>query len=125
MTKATDAKNTARDSFANGTKAVTDLFGAFYHSGRKSVEGVIAVDKALLGYAKDTVSGTYDAARKSMGAKDINELIDIQASYAHRYIEASATNAREAIDLARMKALDAYAPLKDAFGALYPAKKSA
>ncbi|WP_372574711.1 phasin family protein [Ruegeria jejuensis] len=119
-TKATAAKTNAADtvskattSIANVSNTVSSLFGAYVTSGRKVVEGVIEVDKTLLGYAKNAVDGYVALGKDTMQAKCLNDVIDLQAAHAHASIENGAANAREVIELSRTRAKEAYAPLKE------------
>ncbi len=123
--KAAEVSHEATEKVTDAIKTMTSLFGALTQSTRKYVEGVIEVDKALLGYAKEAVVGFYDHGRQSVQAKDLNGLIDLQAAYAHNRIEATAANAREVVDLTRTKAMEAYAPVQEVFGNIYPSKKTA
>lgn len=110
------------ETATNAIKGATSLFGALTLSARKAIEGVVEVDKALFGYAKEGVSEFYTLGRESMNAKCLNDLIDLQASFAHARIEATAANAREVVDLSRAKAKEAYAPVKDVIGGMMPGK---
>ncbi len=116
--EAIDASETA----ATSVKKAGNLFSAVFQSGRSAVEGIIEVDKALLGFAKDAFNGYVDLGKKSMQAKCINDLIDLQAAHAHASIENGAANAREIVELSRSKAKEAYAPVKEIQGSIFPAK---
>lgn len=113
-TTATEALNTGAKVAADSTKAVTGFLSALAQSGRKTVEGVVEVDKTLFGFAKDAVNAYIAHGKASLNAKNVNELLDIQAAYAHASIETGVANTREVIDLARAKAEEAYAPVKSA-----------
>ena len=116
------AASTASESAAKAGKAVTGLFSAYFASGRKAVEGVIEVDRALLGYAKDAFDGYVTLSKETMQAKCLNDVIDLHAAHAHARIEASAANAREVVELTKDKAKEAYAPVKDVIDTYRPTK---
>ncbi len=120
--EATDAAATATKSIADASKAVSGLFNAYFASGRKAIEGVIEVDKALLGYAKDAVNGYVALGKETMQAKCLNDVIDLHAAHAHSSIEATAANAREVVELSRTKAKEAYAPVKEVIDTYRPGK---
>ncbi|MFA3917423.1 phasin family protein [Ruegeria hyattellae] len=103
----------ATSSIANVSNTVSSLFGAYITSSRKVVEGVIEVDKTLLGYAKNAVDGYVALGKDTMQAKCLNDVIDLQAAHAHASIENGAANAREVVELSRTRAKEAYAPLKE------------
>lgn len=100
-------------SVANASKAATGLFGATFAASRKMVEGVIAVDQALIGCMRDAASSYVDLGKKTFRAKNVDELINLYAANAHARIEANAANAREVVELAKDKATESIAPVKE------------
>ena len=100
-------------TLASTTKAATGLFGATFAASRKAIEGVIAIDKALLGYARDAASSYVELSKDTVKAKNVEELINLYAANAHARIEANAANAREVVELAKDKVAETYAPVKD------------
>ena len=101
------------NTVANASKVATGVVGAYFAAGRKAVEGVIAVDKALLGFMRDAASSYVDLGKETIRAKNVEELINLYAANAHARVEANAANAREVVELAKDKATEAYAPVKD------------
>jgi len=100
-------------TLASTTKAATGLFGATFAASRKAIEGVIAIDKALLGYARDAASSYVDLGKDTIKAKNVEELINLYAANAHARVEANAANAREVVELTKEKVTETYAPVKD------------
>ncbi len=132
MTKKTETKTTQTEAAKQGVEAaseagnaVSGLFNAYLTSGRKAIEGIIEVDKALFGYAKDAVEGYVDLGKETVRAKCLNDVIDLHAAYAHARIEATAANAREVVELGKDKAKEAYAPVREAISPYLPNNKSA
>ena len=74
----------------------------------------------LIGMAKESVAGHGKAIMK---AKSINDVVDLQASYAHSAIETTAADSRELLDMARMKTEEAYAPIKEVIAEFQSEKK--
>lgn len=95
------------------TETASKMFGAFFSAGRKAVEGVIEVDKALLGYARDAVTGYVELGKETMQAKSLNDVLDLHVARAHSRIETTAANTREILELTRQKVGETYAPVKD------------
>ncbi len=93
--------------------AVFGMFGALATAGRKSVEGVIEIDKNLIEYSKDYFSRVTALGNDTIKAKCLNDVIDLQASFAHNSVETAAANTREIIELARTSSKEAYAPVKE------------
>ena len=123
-TKAVEAEAPTKvlASATNASKAVSGLFSAYFTTGRKIVEGVIEVDKALIGYAKEAVTGYVDLGKETVQAKCLNDVIDLHAAHAHARIEATAANAREVVELSKDKAKEAYAPVKGVIDTYRPGK---
>lgn len=114
-TKVEDAEviSETSNSVANASKVATGLLGATFAASRKAVEGVIAVDKALLGYVRDAASSYGDLGKETFRAKNVDELINLYAANAHARVEANAANAREVVELTKDKVTEAYAPVKE------------
>lgn len=107
------------------TKAATSIANAFFLGGRKTVEGVIEVDKALFGYAREALNSYATLGRNVVNAKSMSELFDMQVAHAHDRIEQNAANTREVLDLAQTKAKEAYVPVKEAMSVYLPKKDKA
>lgn len=122
ITKSVEVVNQAAETANKAGKAVSGLFGAYFASSRKLIEGVIEVDKALFGYAKDAVTGYVDLGKETFQAKCLNDVIDLHAAYAHSRIETTAANAREVVELTKDKAKEAYAPMKEVIDTYRPGK---
>ena len=115
---AADATKTTSDA----TKAITSLFGAYFNAGKNAIEGIVEVDKALLGYAKTSFDGYVALGKETMRAKSLEDVIDLHTAHAHERIEANAANAREVVELTRDKAKLAYAPVKEVIETYRPNK---
>ncbi|MEO0762923.1 MAG: phasin family protein, partial [Pseudomonadota bacterium] len=85
------------------TETASKMFGALFAASRKTVEGVIEVDKALIGYARDAVTGYVELGKESLQAKSLNDLLDLHVARAHSRIETTAANTREIVELTRQK----------------------
>lgn len=103
-------------------KTATSIFGAVFNAGRTAVNGVIEIDRTLIGYAKDAVTGYVDLGKKTIQARNLNDLLDLHVASAHARVETTAANVREIVDLSRQKLQDAYAPVKDAVATYRGAK---
>ncbi|MEO1495328.1 MAG: phasin family protein [Pseudomonadota bacterium] len=97
------------------TETASKMFGALFAASRKTVEGVIEVDKALIGYARDAVTGYVELGKESLQAKSLNDLLDLHVARAHSRIETTAANTREIVELTRQKVGEAYVPVKEVF----------
>lgn len=106
----------ATNSVAIASKVATGFVGATFSASRKAVEGVIAVDKALLGYVRDAASSYVDLGKETVRAKNIEELINLYAANAHARVEANAANARDVVELTKDKVKETYAPVKEVLG---------
>lgn len=116
---------TTKGKVTEAAKTATGLFQALTTGTRTAVEGVIAVDKALLGYAGEAVKSYAELGRQSFSAKCMSDLFDLHVAHAHDRIEQNAANTREVLELASTKAREAYAPVQDAVAPYMPSKKTA
>ncbi|MDJ0858808.1 MAG: phasin family protein [Dinoroseobacter sp.] len=116
-TSATARKSAAKEpnvaAVEKPVAVATNVFSSLAKSGSKTLEGIFEIDKALLGYARASITGYVEHGKASFAAKDINTLIDLQAAFLHSAIETGAANTREVVELARTKSTEAYAPIKD------------
>lgn len=118
----TEAATETTKSVAKASKAVSGLFGAYFTSSRKVIEGIIEVDKTLFGFAKNAIDGYVTLGKDTMQAKCLNDVIDLHAAAAHARIETGAANAREVVEMTKDKAKEAYAPMKEVIDTYRPEK---
>ena len=121
-TAETKAGATVGVTATKATEAVTGLFTAYFTAARKTVEGVIEVDKALIGYAREAAESYVALGKDTVNAKCLNDVIELQAAHAHARIGANAANAREVVEMTKDRAKEAYAPLKEVIDTYRPAK---
>jgi len=117
------AQTTAK--IAEVSKSSTALFGALGQFGRKYVEGMIEVDKALFGYARESVNNMVQLGRDTMSAKSVDAVLDLHVAAAHNRIENTAANTREVLDLTQAKLKEAVAPVKEVVAPYLPKGKKA
>jgi hypothetical protein len=94
-------------------KAAASMFGALFAASRATVTGVIEIDRALIGYARDAVTNYVDLGKKTVQARNLNDLLNLHVASAHARVENTAANAREIVELSRLKLQEAYAPVKE------------
>lgn len=109
-TGAADAKIVTPEKINN---TAFSLFGAYIGCLRKTADGVIAVDKAILAQLNTAGKEFVELGRGTLQAKCLNDVLDLQAAYAHARVEASAANAREIIEMTKDHAKEAYASVKE------------
>ncbi|SEB00641.1 phasin family protein [Rubrimonas cliftonensis] len=103
------------------TVTASKMLGALASASRNAVAGVIEVDKALFGYARDAVTGYVELGKETIQAKSLSDVLDLHVARAHARIEATAANTREIVELTREKLSETYAPVKEVVAA-YRAK---
>lgn len=97
----------------NAPKAAASMFGAVFAASRTAIAGVIEIDRALIGYARDAVTNYVDLGKKTVQARNLNDLLNLHVASAHARVENTAANAREIVELSRLKLQEAYAPVKE------------
>jgi len=111
--KAEAANQPEATTIMTAPKAAASFFGAVFTAGRTAVAGVIEVDRTLIGYARDAITGYVELGKKSIQARNLNDLLDLHVASAHARVENTAANAREIVELSRQKLEEAYAPVKE------------
>ncbi len=96
------AAKATKTTEATHAKVVQQTTVKLTESVKKTFEGVLAFDKALLGIVKESIT-----------------------AYAHSAIEATAANTRELLNLAKAKTEEAVAPHKEVVAELKSDKKAA
>lgn len=99
------------------TGAARGMFDALVSASCKAVEGVIAVDMAIMGRAWSVANGYVALGQQTMQSKSMNDLVDLYVAQAHARVESAAADTREIVELARQKLSETYAPVKEAFEA--------
>lgn len=95
-------------------KSASGMFGALCSASFKAVEGVIAVDKALVDHAWAAATGYMALGKDTMQAKSFTEALDIHVARAHARVETHAADTREIVELTRHMVSETYAPVKEA-----------
>lgn len=98
------------------------LGGALSAGGRAYFSGLSALGRAMIGFGRETASETGAHMRATLRAKNMREMASLQAAYAQRRIELSATHAKEFVDLAQMKSGEVIEPFA---GLLKPGRDAA
>jgi hypothetical protein len=113
MAEVTTLYTSSAEIAKNAPKAAASMFGALFAASRATVAGVIEVDRALIGYARDAVTNYIDLGKKTVQARNLNDLLNLHVASAHARVENTAANAREIVELSRQKLQEAYAPVKE------------
>lgn len=108
-------KRTLRARAETAQQAVTE-FGRALGEGRTAyVAGTLELVRTLGGFGQEIVTEAGEHARATVRAKGLREVAELQAAFAQRRIEMSATHTKEFVDLARARSEEVIAPLADFF----------
>ena len=102
-----------RARIAGARQVAGDVGGAFGAGGKAYVAGVLDLSRALWGFGREILAESGEHVRATVRAKDLHELAELQAAYAQRRIEMSATYTKEFADLARDRSEAVIAPVAD------------
>jgi len=109
------------------TKANKDLFDAVVKSSEIAFKGIEESAKRLQDYASSSFESGVAAAKDMVGCKNVNEMIDLQTSYARKAYDTAVVETTALTELSTKVANDAFAPLQKTFTAAVekatPAKK--
>ena len=111
MTTTTQTPTTPNEAAEAGVRARIDgarqvageVGGALGAGGKAYVAGVLDLGRALGGFGREILTEAGEHVRATVRAKDLRELAELQAAFAQRRIEMSATYTKEFADLARAK----------------------
>jgi phasin family protein len=118
-TKKTAAPKTdVNDTIAQARAAGENTVQAFAASGKAAFEGVIAYDKAVLGYTRVAFDDTVAHLRSALALKDVKELFEAHQAFAKSRYETVAAQGKELAELTRSQVEATVAPLRDAVPAL-------
>ena len=109
------AKPAVRARIADARETAGDVGSALIAGGKAYAGGIMELGRALGGFGREIVTEAGDHVRATMKAKCLREVAELQAAYAQHRIEMSATHTKEFVDLARVKAEEAIAPIADLF----------
>jgi phasin family protein len=114
-TKKTAAlKTEVNDAIAQARAAGENTVQAFAASGKAAFDGVIAYDKAVLGYTRVAFDDTVAHVRNTLALKNVNELFEAQQAFAKSRYETVAAQGKELVELTRAQVEATVAPLRDA-----------
>jgi phasin family protein len=124
MANAKTAKTVTPDVDANLEQFRTageNAFDAVAASGKATLEGVIAIDEALLGYTRVAFDDTVAHWREALKAKNVADLLELQKQFAQGRYETVSEQGRELVDLTREQVEKSWSPLRE----FVPAQKAA
>jgi phasin family protein len=113
MTTTTDTR--AGESAAP-VRAAAGIGGALAAGGRAYVAGLLELGRAMGGFGREIAGETGEHVRATVRARNLRELAELQAAFAQRRVEMSATYAKELVDLARARSEEVIAPIAGLIG---------
>jgi hypothetical protein len=118
MTKTTDiqtedeaAKPGVRARFQEARQAAAGIGEALGTGSKAYVAGTLEIGRMLGGFGREILTETGEHVRASVRAKNLRELVELQAAFAQHRVEMTATHAKELVDLARCRAEEVIAPI--------------
>lgn len=102
--RASAVRETVSNSFDTVRSTGSDAAGATVEFGKAYYAGVSILGQTVWGFGQEFYGEVTDHARKTMGAKSVREVAELQASYVQGRIETSASHGKEFIDIAREQA---------------------
>jgi hypothetical protein len=116
MTKTTDiqaegAKPGVRARFQEGRQAAAGIGEALGTGSKAYVAGTLEIGRMLGGFGREILTEAGEHLRASVRAKNLRELVELQAACAQHRVEMTATHAKELVDLARCRTEDVIAPI--------------
>jgi phasin family protein len=88
-------------------------FEAAAASGKATLEGVITVDEALLGYTRVAFDDTVAHWREALKAKNVADLVEQQKRFVEGRYETVSNQGRELVELTREQIEKSLSPLRE------------
>jgi hypothetical protein len=104
------ANRSLRARLEGARRIATGLGGALGDGGKAYVAGVLELGRTLGGFSREILTESGQHVRATARAKNLRELAELQAAFAQRRIEMSATYTKEFADLACAKSEAVIAP---------------
>lgn len=113
VTRTEAALVSVKSALDNARQFSGEVANSFGHAGRTSLNGVVEFNSALGRYGKEAFTDTIEVGRKSLGAKNVKDVVDLYVDFVARRGQALFTNVSELNALAQSKTVDAWAPLAE------------
>jgi len=114
----TERASAATKTVSEGYKTATDTAGAVAgvakEFGTAYYNGVSILGKTLFGFAQDVYAETAEHATKTMKAKDMTSVAELQAAFIQSRIENAAKHSKVFIDVAHQQTKATWKPVIDA-----------
>lgn len=67
----------------------TEVFSVVDNAGRTTLGGIATVNTSLVGYGRDVLADTIDVGKKTMEARSVQDVVELQTAFAERRISAA------------------------------------
>jgi phasin len=103
----------SREAYENAKEALEDAVEVLEQSIDQAGQGTAALNRKVIDIAQTNLNTGFDLAKDLAGAKNLAEIMELQASFARKQFEAFTTQAEELRTLSTKIATDTTNPLKD------------
>ena len=110
-TKTETAQPGVRARIEDARQVSGDVGGALSTGGKAYVAGLLELGRTLGGFGREILIEAGEHVRATVRAKNLREVAELQAAFAHHRIEMSVTHTKEFVDLARAKTEETMAPI--------------
>lgn len=103
----------SREAYETAKGSVEETIGAMEKSIDKAGQGAAKFNRKVIDITQANVNSGFDLAKNIAGAKNVAEIMELQADFARRQFETFTAQAEELRSLSAEVAADASAPVKD------------
>lgn len=103
----------SREAYEQAKDAMEEAVGVLEKSIDQAGQGAVAWNRKVIDLAQTNLNTGFDFAKDLAGAKNVAELMELQASFARKQFETLAGQAEEVRTLATKIATDTTNPIKD------------
>jgi hypothetical protein len=97
--------------FQEARQAAAGIGEALGTGSKAYVAGTLEIGRMLGGFGREILTESGEHLRASVRAKNLRELVELQAAFAQHRVEMTATHAKELVDLARCRTEEVIAPI--------------
>ena len=84
-----DTMATVKVGFDQAKAFGSDVFSVVDNAGRTTLGGIATVNTSLVGYGRDVLADTIEVGKKTMEARSVKDVVELQTAFAERRISAA------------------------------------
>jgi hypothetical protein len=84
-----DTLSTMKVNFEQAKAFGTEVFSVVDNAGRTTLGGMVTMNKSMVDYGKEILADTIDVSKKTMEARSVKDVVELQTAFAERRMSAA------------------------------------